>query len=393
MAQVVKTKAAYQDFSMSSVKKFRSDGSGSLTSRLDELKTMFETRLNSLEKKMDLLITTCSSILSNYDDLGKGTGHVCCAALLLPKIMGIDEFVKNALLNGDKSGGGNPVVLVPSGKPPVKDASNGADVISLNSETDLPDGCWLGDKDDPKGRVRVNIPPRMLIHINERCQTPEKMALVLLDYLFPREVQAISNISGKGKHSKCQLDPLKIFAIRCHLVHKFGITEHDWYRIKQNINAKCRAVWRKKINGLPLEANKLHLLRSEHNQTTDGDSDDSQNPCEDLYNIPSKNALADDQQFTLLSDGQTVKVFMDDEFKELLQSTWPDDSTGVGGLSVDVGGCFALSDKQLLPNNSAIAEEVVDKTVDDSNVADRGVLYNSSSSSQSDSDFGNSSDK
>lgn len=55
----------------------------------------------------------------------------------------------------------------------------------------------------------------------------------------------------------CVVYSLQIFAIRCHLVHKFSITEHDWYRIKQNIDAKCRAVWRKKINGLPLDTNKV----------------------------------------------------------------------------------------------------------------------------------------
>lgn len=51
--------------------------------------------------------------------------------------------------------------------------------------------------------------------LNRTCATPEKMALTLLDFLFDREVQATSNISGTGRHGKRQLDPLRIFGIRC----------------------------------------------------------------------------------------------------------------------------------------------------------------------------------
>ena len=41
------------------------------------------------------------------------------------------------------------------------------------------------------------------------------MALTMLDYLFDREVQAISNLSGHGLHHKNQLDPLFIYGIKC----------------------------------------------------------------------------------------------------------------------------------------------------------------------------------
>ena len=54
-----------------------------------------------------------------------------------------------------------------------------------------------------------------LLHIHSNCRTPEKMALTLLDYLFDRETQACSNISGQGRHGKKQLDPLMIYGIRC----------------------------------------------------------------------------------------------------------------------------------------------------------------------------------
>jgi len=57
----------------------------------------------------------------------------------------------------------------------------------------------------------INLDFRNLLHINTFCQTPEKMAVTLLDYLFPREVLAVSNLSGKGKHHKRQLDPLMVF--------------------------------------------------------------------------------------------------------------------------------------------------------------------------------------
>ena len=41
------------------------------------------------------------------------------------------------------------------------------------------------------------------------------MGLTLLDYLFDRNTQANSNLSGMGKHGKMQLDPLMVYGIRC----------------------------------------------------------------------------------------------------------------------------------------------------------------------------------
>ena len=37
-----------------------------------------------------------------------------------------------------------------------------------------------------------------------------------------------------------------------HLIHRFGCTEQDWHRIKQNIDSKCRTAFRRRIRGLPL---------------------------------------------------------------------------------------------------------------------------------------------
>ncbi len=37
-----------------------------------------------------------------------------------------------------------------------------------------------------------------------------------------------------------------------HLIHRFGLTETDWHRIKQNIDSKCRTAFRRRVRGLPL---------------------------------------------------------------------------------------------------------------------------------------------
>ncbi|KAM7002228.1 protein BANP [Tautogolabrus adspersus] len=125
-------------------------------------------------------------------------------------------------------------------------------LITLNSEEDYPAGTWLGDENNPEMRVRCPVSPADMIHITSNCRTAEKMALTLLDYLFHREIQAMSNLSGQGKHGKKQLDPLMIYGIRCHLFHKFTISESDWYRIKQSIDSKCRTAWRRKQRGQSL---------------------------------------------------------------------------------------------------------------------------------------------
>uniref|UniRef100_A0A8C2L6R3 Protein BANP n=1 Tax=Cyprinus carpio TaxID=7962 RepID=A0A8C2L6R3_CYPCA len=135
---------------------------------------------------------------------------------------------------------------------PLSQNTNNVTLITLNSEEDYPAGTWLGDENNPEMRVRCPVSPADMLHISTNCRTAEKMALTLLDYLFHREVQAVSNLSGQGKHGKKQLDPLMIYGIRCHLFHKFTITESDWYRIKQSIDSKCRTAWRRKQRGQSL---------------------------------------------------------------------------------------------------------------------------------------------
>uniref|UniRef100_A0A3P8SFC8 Protein BANP n=1 Tax=Amphiprion percula TaxID=161767 RepID=A0A3P8SFC8_AMPPE len=148
-------------------------------------------------------------------------------------------------------------------------AQNGQNVtlITLNSEDDYPAGTWLGDENNPEMRVRCAVSPADMLHISTNCRTAEKMALTLLDYLFHREVQAMSNLSGQGKHGKKQLDPLMIYGIRCHLFHKFGISESDWYRIKQSIDSKCRTAWRRKQRGQSLAVKSFSKRTPPHIET------------------------------------------------------------------------------------------------------------------------------
>lgn len=148
--------------------------------------------------------------------------------------------------------------------------NNNVTLITLNSEEDYPTGTWLGDENNPEMRVRCPVSPADMLHISTNCRTAEKMALTLLDYLFHREVQAVSNLSGQGKHGKKQLDPLMIYGIRCHLFFKFAITESDWYRIKQSIDSKCRTAWRRKQRGQSLAVKSFSRRTPASQSSSDG---------------------------------------------------------------------------------------------------------------------------
>ncbi|XP_049859596.1 uncharacterized protein LOC126354183 isoform X2 [Schistocerca gregaria] len=268
------------------VKRIRGEGSSVIEAiqtcckYIADLKQVFNQRFSVLESKVGIMTTNFNTLLQRMDALENlvkrslkcdSHKHTCCEdvlgkiermeeALKSVSIMNQSAISKDATDSGSESWS-SPVVLVRNNKPAQVSASVGLDstvqVITLNSENDYPDGSWLGDETNPESRVRCGISPANLLHINTFCHSPEKMAVTLLDYLFPREVLAVSNLSGKGKHGKKQLDPLMIYGIRCHLLHKFNITERDWYRIKQNMDSKCRTAWRKKVRGLPLGGFKL----------------------------------------------------------------------------------------------------------------------------------------
>ncbi|XP_067001824.1 protein BANP isoform X2 [Anabrus simplex] len=264
------------------------------------LKEAFNQRFSSLETRVGVILSGYNVILKKIDELQKlverslkceNHRHTCCDEILT-KISTVEEVVKSLPIVSDvtvsqdlQNSNGEmvqtPVVLVRSNKPAQVSASVGLDstvqVITLNSESDYPDGSWLGDESNPESRVRCPITPAKLLNINMCCQTPEKMAITLLDYLFSRDTLAVSNLSGKGKHNKKQLDPLMIYGIQCHLRHRFSITEKDWYRIKQNMDSKCRTAWRKKVRGLPLAKSKASQNESHSHQlhqiiSEDGDS-------------------------------------------------------------------------------------------------------------------------
>ena len=56
-----------------------------------------ESRLSAMEKKVDFLMTTCNAILSTCEKIlsKEKTEHDCCATFLLPKILFIDDYLRN----------------------------------------------------------------------------------------------------------------------------------------------------------------------------------------------------------------------------------------------------------------------------------------------------------
>jgi len=152
-----------------------------------------------------------------------------------------------------------------SSSKPVDGVTESSQIIRLNREDDHPEGSWLGDPNSPDARVRVPMSSQQLHQLDSINQGPEKLALALLETLFPRSVLATSNLTGRGKHKKKQLDPLLIFGVYCHLRYKFGIEERDWVRIKNNMDAKCRFFWSRRNKGFPLggTSRRLDQLKQE----------------------------------------------------------------------------------------------------------------------------------
>ncbi|XP_075229437.1 uncharacterized protein LOC142329049 isoform X2 [Lycorma delicatula] len=291
-----------------------------ISNQIMDLQTMFSSRISILEHKLDLLVTCYTGLMERLesddintcgnntnsnmkstlirststcdddeddDDFGDNDNNLKehkCSKEAVHKLSNIENMIEkiisyantsvDTVQNGKKSEDSSLLtVLLPQMKPKVETQvgiDSNMQVITLNSETDFPDGSWLGDENNPEARVRVPITPAQLLHINTHCSTPGKMAIVLVDYLFPKEVLATSNLSGKGRHCKKQLDPLMIYGIRSHLLYKFKITEKDWYRIKQNIDSKCRTAWKKKVRGMLLGENKNPMLNSRTDEVQNG---------------------------------------------------------------------------------------------------------------------------
>uniref|UniRef100_A0A8D1Q5E7 Protein BANP n=2 Tax=Sus scrofa TaxID=9823 RepID=A0A8D1Q5E7_PIG len=246
-----------------SIKSFLCSINQTICLRLDSIEAKLqalEATCKSLEEKLDLVTSKQHSPIQVPMVAGSPLGatqtcnKVRCAVpgrrqnTIVVKVPGQEDSH-----NEDGESGSEASDSVSScGQSGSQSIGNNVTLITLNSEEDYPNGTWLGDENNPEMRVRCAIIPSDMLHISTNCRTAEKMALTLLDYLFHREVQAVSNLSGQGKHGKKQLDPLTIYGIRCHLFYKFGITESDWYRIKQSIDSKCRTAWRRKQRGQSL---------------------------------------------------------------------------------------------------------------------------------------------
>ncbi|KAK6185201.1 hypothetical protein SNE40_007487 [Patella caerulea] len=205
-------------------------------------------RLDGIEKKLDSLDQKTKYLQNRVDQLMNDTQNKTTNS-------NYHNIRKGAVIVGLPQNGKAPAEVISetvTNTDNVQSLGPNVTLITLNSESDYPNGCWLGDENNPEMRVRVPISKSDLLHIHSNCRTSEKMALTLLDYLFDRDTQANSNLSGMGRHGKKQLDPLMIYGIRCHLIHRFNVTEGDWHRIKQNIDSKCRTAFRRRQRGQPL---------------------------------------------------------------------------------------------------------------------------------------------
>uniref|UniRef100_A0A8D8Z2L2 Protein BANP n=1 Tax=Cacopsylla melanoneura TaxID=428564 RepID=A0A8D8Z2L2_9HEMI len=247
-----------------------------INDKIFSIQLNLDERLNKIENQLSTVSEKCEMIMKTVcvtPETGKqnADGKMSVSRLnkidsQLQKIIALFENVMN-IKNGNPSN--SPVVLMSDKKLSTTSGSTveaqllldkSHTVVTLNSEADYPQGTWLGDEKNQHTRVRVPIKKSDLIHINTTCLTPEKMGITLLDYLFPREVLAESNLSGTGKHNKMKLDPLLVYGIQCHLKYKFQIDDIKWFRIKQNMDAKCRALWRRKhVDGLSLGKNKVSI--------------------------------------------------------------------------------------------------------------------------------------
>ncbi|XP_054245491.1 protein BANP isoform X6 [Indicator indicator] len=307
-----------------SIKSFLYSINQTICLRLDSIEAKLlalEATCKSLEEKLDLVMNKQHSPIQVPMVAGSPLGatqtcnKVRCAVpgrrqnTIVVKVPGHDDSHNEDGESGSEASDS----VSNSGQLGSQSIGNNVTLITLNSEEDYPNGTWLGDENNPEMRVRCPITPADMLHISTNCRTAEKMALTLLDYLFHREIQAISNLSGQGKHGKKQLDPLMIYGIRCHLFYKFGITESDWYRIKQSIDSKCRTAWRRKQRGQSL-AVKSFSRRTPSSSSYSGSDHQVSTPPPSRAGLPRNQpqalhyALANAQQVQIHQIGEDGQV-------------------------------------------------------------------------------------
>ncbi|XP_051787429.1 protein BANP-like isoform X4 [Erpetoichthys calabaricus] len=281
--------------------------------RLDNIETKLQTveaTCKSLEEKLDILLNKNHGPIQVPMVAGSPLGatqtwnKVRCTVpgrrqnTILVKVPGPEDSHNEDVESGSETSDS----VSNSGQTSGQSVGNNVTLITLNSEEDFPNGTWLGDENNPEMRVRCPISESDMLHISSNCRTAEKMALTLLDYLFHREIQAVSNLSGQSKHGKKQLDPLMIYGIRCHLFYKFGITESDWYRIKQSIDSKCRTAWRRKQRGQSL------AVKSFSRRTPDSSSFCTSEGIQSNVSSPTEAQQAQQTLHYALANAQHVQI-------------------------------------------------------------------------------------
>ena len=213
---------------------------------------MYNNRMSAIENKMTCVLDKCVEIFDKIvfveNSLAKNPSDVSSRNILFNNKLS----TKSQSLVGQMTASEEEQTEDPASC--ARMFTESSQIIRLNDEADHPEGTWLGNPAIPEARVRVPIRSYELDNINIANTSPEKMALALLDHLFTRETLAESNLTGKGRHKKKQLDPLYIFGIYCHLQYLFSIEESDWVKIRNNMDAKCRFLWTRKSKGQPLGA-------------------------------------------------------------------------------------------------------------------------------------------
>ena len=225
------------DSDMSPIKKQRLiEPSSSNTMTICMLCTFMEERFNVLNENVSKLIENVvlnsnqlnmfqSSFTKKFDELEKKVTNLAYSLQV------ISENQKENI---------ETITVMPEKVKTNVALEDSEQVVKLNKKQDFPNGSWLGNPNSATSRVRCNIPPGMLDQMRVSSPTAEKLALSLVDNLFSQETLANSNLSGRSRQDKQQLDPLLIYGIHCHLLYHFNISSTDWKRIKNNIDAKCR---------------------------------------------------------------------------------------------------------------------------------------------------------
>nr|XP_006813694.1 PREDICTED: protein BANP-like isoform X2 [Saccoglossus kowalevskii] len=305
--------------------------------RLDSIETKLETinlRCKYLEEKLDNMAD------SSYQKVDHGgSGDLCTpppqgrrgsnAGNFATRkqstiIIGLPHKMESQDTQSESQEGTASSPMSSSGvaESPAPNLGPNVTLITLNTEDDYPNGTWLGDENSIEMRVRCPISPSDMIHIHSTSRTAEKMALTLLDYLFDRETQACSNVSGMSKHRKRQLDPLMVYGIRCHLIHKFNISETDWHRIKQNIDSKCRTAFRRKHRGQALTV-KAFARKSPSSNTTIYTHQMAENGEQEMHDqVVSQAAVEQIQQMQ-----QQIHIQQVEEGETIVQQGMPEQVT------------------------------------------------------------------